>query len=156
MAYRDPRARVVGVDNAAALAAAERTASSIELGPRFLAVVGNPESAELPADEFDIALIAQRLHSVPDDAAARLLKQAVSALAPGGRLVIIDLFRGPTKPRLSETIEALRLHLATVQGRMKTIREAQSQLEELGLQSVQFTFLAASRVNLGMLVARKP
>ncbi|MGV3483200.1 MAG: methyltransferase domain-containing protein [Planctomycetaceae bacterium] len=156
LAYRDAAARVVAVDNPAALVAAEHTASSIELGKRFLAVPGDPETAELPNHEFDIALIAQRLHSASKESADRLLQQAVSALAPGGRLVIVDLFRGPAKPRLSETIEALRLHLATEHGRMKSISEAQAQLEQWGLHSIQFTFLAASRINLGLMVARKP
>lgn len=156
MAYRDPHARIVGVDNQAALIAAERTAASIELGQRFLPVVGDPQSIELPSDEFDLALIAQRLHSASDESARRLLQQAISALACGGRLVVIDLFRGPAQPRLSETIEALRLHLATEHGRMKSILETQAQLEQFGLQGTQFTFLAASRINLGLMVARKP
>lgn len=156
MAYRDLNARIVGVDNEAALAAAAHTAGSIELGARFLPVAGDPESIQLPGSEFDLALLAQRLHSASPESANRLLQQAVSSLVPGGRLVIIDLFRGPAKPRLSETIEALRLHLATQHGRMRSISEAQEQLEQLGLQAIQFTFLAASRINLGLMVARKP
>ena len=156
MAYREPNARVVAVDNAATLAAAQHTANAIELGERFLPVVGDPESVALPVNEFDIALIAQRLHSSSVESATKLLQQATTALVPGGRLVVIDLFRGPTKPRLSETIEALRLHLATQHGRMKTIKELQEQLEQLGLGSVQFSFLAASRINLGLMVAFKP
>ncbi len=155
MAYRDSTARVVAVDNPAVLAAAQHTADSIGLGHRFLPISGNPESVELPRNEFDIVLIAQRLHSASNETAQRLLQQAISALAVGGRLVTIDLFRGPAKLRLAETIEALRLHLATQHGRMKTIKEAQEQLEKLGLSDVQFSFLAASRVNLGLMVGRK-
>jgi len=156
MGYHDETAHIVAVDNAAALAAAQNTANAIDLGPRFLPIVGEPASVELPSNEFDIVLIAQRLHSSSPDVAERLLQQAVSTLAPGGQLVIIDLFRGPAKPRLSETIEALRLHIETEQGRMKTIKESQDELEKLGLAAPQFTFIAASRINLGMMVARKP
>lgn len=156
MGYRDKTARIVAVDNEAALAAAQRTADSIELGNRFLPVIGDPLSVELPAEEFDLVLIAQRLHSSSKEAAPGLLNQAFKSLVSGGRLVIVDLFRGPTKPRLAETIEALRLHIETDQGRMKTIKESQEELEKLGLTSPQFTFIAASRINLGMMVARKP
>ena len=156
MAYRDPNARIVAVDNEAALLAAQRTANSIELGARFLPMIGDPETAELPSSEFDLVVIAQRLHSATQQASERLLRQAIGSLAPGGRLVIIDLFLGPAKPRLSETIEALRLHIETEQGQMKTIKESESELEKLGLVSAQFTFIAASRINLGMMVARKP
>lgn len=155
MAYRDPRARVVAVDNEAALVAAEQTARAIELGPRFLPLIGDPATVELPAGEFDVAIIAQRLHSSSLELSDRLLQQAVNSLAIGGRLVIIDLFRGPAKPRLSETIEALRLHLATEHGRMRSIKETEEILGRVGLGAIQFTFIAASRINLGMMVARK-
>ncbi len=154
-AYRDPTARVVAIDHEAALVAAGHTAQAIELGPRFLPLVGDPATVQLPKGEFDLVLIAQRLHSLPPDGAKSLLQNAIDSLAVGGRLVIIDLFRGPAKPRLSETIEALRLHLATQQGRMRSIKETQETLEQFGVGSVQFTFLAASRINLGMMVARK-
>jgi SAM-dependent methyltransferase len=156
MAYRDSKARVVAVDHEAALVAAEQTARAIELGGRFLPLIGHPETVELPTNEFDFAVIAQRLNSASDESTARLLNQSISSLAPGGRLVIIDLFRGPTKPRLSETIEALRLHLGTQHGRMRTIKETEDLLARSGLGAIQFTFIAASRINLGMMVARKP
>ena len=156
MGYRDNTARIVAVDQDAELIAAQRTADSIELGNRFLPIRGNPETVELPVAEFDIAIIAQRLHSASRESANRLLDQAISAIASGGKLVIIDLFRGPTKPRLSETVEALRMNVETIDGRMKTIRQSEEQLEARGLTSLQFTFIAASRINLGMMVARKP
>jgi 16S rRNA G1207 methylase RsmC len=155
MGYRDARARIVAVDNEDALVAAQTTANSIELGDRFLPVVGDPETVELPKAEFNLVVIAQRLHAATESSALRLLQKAIESLAPGGRLVIIDLFRGPAKPRLSETIEALRLHIETEEGRMKTIKQSQTQLESLGLSDTQFTFIAASRVNLGIMVARK-
>ncbi len=156
MAYRDSTARVVAVDHGAALVAADRNATSINLADRFLPITAAPESAELPQNEFDIAVIAQRLHIATPELAATILSKAIGALASGGRLVVIDLFRGPAKPRLSETIEALRLHLATRHGRMRSIKETQNLLESVGLGSVQFTFLAASRVNLGLMVGIKP
>jgi SAM-dependent methyltransferase len=156
MAYRDPKARVVAVDNEAALQAAEQTARAIELGPRFLPVVGDPATVELPVNEFDLAIIAQRLNSSSAELSGRLLQQAIRSLTSGGRLVIIDLFRGPAKPRLSETIEALRLHLGTEHGKMRSIKETEDLLGSVGLGAIQFTFIAASRINLGLMVARKP
>jgi len=156
MAYSDPNAMVVAVDNQAALEAAERAVQSIDIGARFTFIIGDPEDAKLDSGDFDLVLIAQRFHSAAPNAAKRLLEQAKASLASGGRLVIIDLFRGPTKPRLSETIEALRLHLATEYGRMRSIKETEAQLEGVGMIDIQFTFLAASRINLGMMVARKP
>ena len=51
--------------------------------------------------------------------------------------------------RLAETIEALRLDLATVAGRMPGLEEIQQQMADVGLSRVQFTFLAASRCEFG-------
>jgi len=156
IAFGASAARIVAVDNEEALAAAGRTAESINLGVRFLPVTGDAETAELPSSEFDIVIIAQRLHSISSASADRLLEQAKSALVAGGRIVVIDLFRGPTKPRLSETIEALRIHLETPSGRIKTIKESEAMLVRHGFTSPQFSFIAASRINLGLMVATKP
>ncbi len=156
MAYREPALSIVAVDQAEALVAAEHTAQSIELGDRFTTINGDASNVTIESAAFDYVLIAQRLHSVTDSTATALLNQAIKALRPGGRLIVIDLFRGPAKPRLAETVEALRLQLSTSEGRMKTIEESQANMKSLGLTSIQFTFIAASRVNLGMVVAQKP
>jgi ubiquinone/menaquinone biosynthesis C-methylase UbiE len=155
MAFRDSDATVLAVDDQAALAAARSTAQSIQLGDRFETLAAEPENADLPAAGFNLVLIAQRLHAATDQQRQRLLDQATDALAPGGRLVLIDLFRGPTKPRLSETIEALRIHVGTAEGRMQSAQELREQLLSRGLSDIQFTFIAASRINLGMIVANK-
>lgn len=153
MAYRDGRATVLAVDTPACLAAARSTAESIRLGERFETLVGDPESAELPAAAFDLVVIAQRIHSAAPSGRERLLDQAHRAVAPGGRIVLIDLFRGPTRPRLADTIEALRAHVAAPLGGILSADELRQALQARGMDDVRFSFIAASRVNLGMLVA---
>jgi len=159
LAYRDGQATIVAVDDAAALAAAQSTADAIQLADRFTTLDSEPESIELPANEYGLVVIAQRLHASTDASREQLIAKAFGTLVPGGRLVVIDLFRGPTKPRLSEAIEALRVHIGTGgtgQGRMQAVDELQALLRTHGLVDVRFTFIAASRVNLGMMVATKP
>ncbi len=156
MAHRDPAARVTLVDHAGALAAAMATAQSIGMADRVITIEGDPATAPLPTDEFDIVLIAQRLHASSMADADALLDRAVRASKPGGRVVVIDLFRGPARPTLAESIEALKLELETTAGRMRTVEEVQAQMGRHGLQRVQFTFLAASRINLALAVGRKP
>lgn len=159
MAYRDGKATIVAVDDAAPLVAAASTAGAIELSERFDARVGDPESIELPRDEFGLVVIAQRMHATTDSGRRALLAQAYDALESGGRLVVIDLFRGPAKPNLTETIEALRIHAGTGgsgQGRMQSIEDLQEMFRERGLIDIRFTFIEASRVNFGMMVATKP
>lgn len=158
LAYRDGQATIVAVDAAAALAAATSTAEAIQLNDRFETRVGDPEIIELIDHEFDLVLIAQRLHATTDEGRQTLITKAYHSLAPGGRLVVIDLFRGPAKPSLTETIEALRVHAGTGgtgQGRMHSIEALQSLLKDCGLTDIRFTFIEASRVNFGMMVATK-
>lgn len=153
MAFRDSRTTVLAVDAQPCLAAARSTADSIRLGDRFHTLAGDPESAELPAAAFDLVVIAQRFHAADSAMRGRLLDQACRALAPGGRIVLIDLFRGPARPRLAETIEALKAHVAAPQGGILTADELRQAFHARGLDDVRFSFIAASRLNLGMMVA---
>ncbi len=155
MAHRDPKSTLTLVDYPNALAAAENTASSIGLGERLSTIEGDPFSVELPADQFDLVLMAQRLHSLDDDASKKLLERAIAAAKPGGKVVVIDLFRSPARPGVSEAVEALRLNLGTEGGRMRDLEETQALLREFGLQQVQFAFLAATPLNLGIAVGVK-
>ncbi len=54
-----------------------------------------------------------------------------------------------------EAIEALRLDLETRDGRVRTLEETQKLLGEAGLSGIQFSFLAASHVNLGLAIGVK-
>lgn len=158
MAYRDGQATILAVDDTPALAAAQSTASAIQLADRFETLAGNPETIDLTDREFDLAVIAQRMHATTEAGRGSLIDKAYNSLVPGGRLVVVDLFRGPTKPRLTETIEALRIHAGTGgtgEGRMQSIEDLQSQLKSRGLADIRFTFIEASRVNFGMMVATK-
>ena len=156
MAYRDPEATISAVDNREALDAAESTANSIGILDRFEAKVSDPLEAELPADHFDWVVLAQRLSCLGPDVASRLVTKAAWAAKPGGRIVVIDLFRGPSRFNLAECVQVLNLQLETRQGAVLTLEQMESELREAGLDDIQFVFLSRSRANLGMSVATKP
>ena len=155
MAHRDPMATISAVDEADALVAARSTADSIELGERFETITCLPSEADLPADHFDLVLLAQRIGCLGQNEAERLLQRAISAARPGARVVVIDLFSGPAKPTLAETIEALRLELGTRAGHVRSLEQIQQLMVDQGLRAVQFAFLEASKENLGMAVGTK-
>lgn len=156
MAHRDQKATVTAVDQAAALKAAQSTAESIGLGDRFRAIEADPFEAELDGEEFDLVVVAQRLGCLGPGEGQKLLSKAIKALKFGGKLVVIDLFRGPAKPDMSECVEALKLELGTQHGSMRTLEAIQTELTELGLENAQVTFIPDSRVNMGMAVANRP
>ena len=155
MSHRDPTAEVTAVDHADALVAAQTTADSIELDDRFLTVESYPEDADLPSDHFDLAVLAQRISTLGSEQSKKLLQQAIAAVRPGGRVAVIDLFRGPAKPSLAETLAAMRLELGTQAGHVRTLEEIQELLTELGLRAVQFAFIEASKANFGVAVGVK-
>ncbi|TWU55651.1 class I SAM-dependent methyltransferase [Rubripirellula reticaptiva] len=155
IAHRDPESSVTAVDGVAALEAAKATAESIGLGERFQTIEGNPLDAAIPADTFDLVLVAQRISCLDGETAKKWLAKAAASAKSGGRVVVIDPFRGPAKPNLAECVEALRIDLGTRGGRMRSLDEAQADMHGAGLQRIQFTFLAASQVNLGLAVGTK-
>lgn len=156
MAFRDPAAHVTAIDHAAALEAAQSMADSIELGSRFETINADPCDVDLPANSFDLTVIAQRLHALGDDQGDQLLDRAVAATKPAGQVVVIDLYQSPADLPVAQAIAALRLQLDTPAGRIPTLEQTKSRFERAGLDNVQFTFLAASRDGLGMTVGRKP
>ncbi|EGF29835.1 class I SAM-dependent methyltransferase [Rhodopirellula baltica] len=155
-AHRDPLLRVTLVDHPGALEAAMATANSIELGDRFESIEGDALTAELPEGQFDHVLIAQRLNSYSPDQIRLMLQRATSAVKPGGRVIVIDSFEGPNRPSLAESIEALRIGIETEGGAVPELKEAQERMKDAGLESIQFTFIAASRVGLGLMTGIKP
>lgn len=155
-AHRDPQLRVTLVDHPGALEAAMATANSIELGDRFESIEGDALTAELPEGQFDHVLIAQRLNSYSPDQIRLMLQRATSAVKPGGRVIVIDSFEGPNRPSLAESIEALRIGIETEGGAVPELKEAQERMKDAGLESIQFTFIAASRVGLGLMTGIKP
>ena len=156
IAHRDPESTVVAIDHEEVRTAACNTADSISLGERFEFRAGDPRTVELETDQYDLALIATRLHQMDDDAAATVLARTADAVRPGGRVAVIDLFRVPSRKNLTETIEALRLQIGTPGGRMRTLSEGEQMMAAAGLESVQFTFLPISRSGLGMCVGVTP
>lgn len=156
MAYLDGQATITAVDLPARLQAATSTAGAIELTERFQTLPGDPLTIELPQEQFDLVVIPQQLEASSDQERDQLLAQAQVALRPGGTLVIVDLFRGPTKPRLAEAVEALAIYSGTGgRGSVQSAEQLEAILQQRGYDEIRFTFIAASRVNMGLLVARK-
>ncbi|MCC9600329.1 class I SAM-dependent methyltransferase [Stieleria sp. JC731] len=156
MAHRDGKSTVVAIDLAGQIEAAQSTADSIGLGDRFSTIESDPRSASPESDSFDVAILAQNLSAFSDDEAAGLLKTAFQSLVSGGQLAIPDLYQGPGKATLKESLGRLTIGLATTAGRARDLRQCQQMLIAAGFTGIQFTYLAASPMGLGMMVAQKP
>ena len=155
MGFRDPTLRITAVDHEAALVAANSTASSIGLGERFSTQIGDLLDSPLESDSYDMVVVAQRLNTLSKQQIDRVLVRAIGTLKAGGKLVVIDSFRGPNRPSLAESLETLRMQIQTTNGEVPDLIEAQSRMEKAGFRNVQFTFIAASRIGLGLMIGTK-
>lgn len=155
MAFADPTARVTAVDLPPRMTAAQRTVASIAVTERYEMLAADPQTVELPADSYDIILLAGRLSGHHPGADDRVFQRLHTALREGGELVIIDLFQGPGEVRLNEAIEALRLASMTKSGKIRDAEQMRLTLLATGYKHCQFAFLAASRQGYGLLLARK-
>jgi ArsR family transcriptional regulator len=66
-----------------------RLAKADAAGPNPDFILASMEATGLPPDSFDVALLSQSLHHAADPAG--VIREAHRLLAPGGRLVILDL-----------------------------------------------------------------
>lgn len=154
VAYQDPGSQVTAIDFAGALKAAAATAESIDLGDRFSGLAGDPLQVELPAKTYDMAILAQRLHSEPTEKGTEWLKRIRASLVDGGELIVIDLFQTTATPKLGEAIESLKMKLHTDQGAVRSPQETEQQLKDAGFGSAQFSYLPSSHVNMGLIIAK--
>lgn len=114
-------ARVVAVDGSAEMLAAARTrlAALANVDVRR----GTLEALPVDDQQLDVAVLALVLHHVPDP--ARVLAEAARVLAPGGRLLIVDMlphdrgeyqqqmghvWLGFAEPQIRRWLEAAGLH----------------------------------------------
>ncbi|MBB3206858.1 precorrin-6B methylase 2 [Rhodopirellula rubra] len=156
MAFREPAMRVTAIDNQAALVAASATANSIGLTDRFETRVGDVPGVSLPDTTYDMVVIAQRLHAFDPSQIRKILDTAMASLKSGGRLIVIDSFRGPHQPMLAESLEVLRMQIQTSDGDVPELPVAEQRMKDAGFENIQFTFIAASRIGLGMMIGSKP
>lgn len=155
MAFADPTATVTVVDTPERMAAARRTIDSIKLGDRFETIEGDPASVPLESQAYDLVVVAGRLAAEPPEEDVHHFRRVHAALRSGGEVAVIDLFRAPSRPNFTESVEALRLALRTPAGRIRDAESMRKLLLENGFGACQFAFLAASRQGYGLLVAAK-
>ncbi|MEM6777617.1 MAG: methyltransferase domain-containing protein [Planctomycetota bacterium] len=155
IAYRDDSIRLTAVDHEAALASARSMAESIQIGDRLQTIEIAEREPLWESGAFDYALIAQRLHSLPPAEIDGVLARLVNSVSVGGKVVVIDSFVGPHTPTLAESLEPLRLAVESPTAQVPTIEEAETRMRSAGLDHIQFTYIAASRIGLGMMIGAK-
>jgi SAM-dependent methyltransferase len=135
LARLNPAIEVTAIDWKNVLAVAEENARAAGLGKRYSVRPGS--AFEVPwGDGYQFVLLPNILHHFDPSACEQLLKRAHDALAPGGRLVIVEFV--PNGDRLGPP-DAVRFALVmlagTPGGDAYTFDEYQGMLRRAGFQS---------------------
>jgi ubiquinone/menaquinone biosynthesis C-methylase UbiE len=89
LARRNPRVQVTALDWRNVLAVAEEHARAADVAARFHPLAGS--AFEVPfGDGYDLVLLPNFLHHFDPPTCERMLAKARAALAPGGRVVIVE------------------------------------------------------------------
>ena len=159
LARRLPAARVTGVDLPGVLDRFRERAMALGIADRIATIEGDMHSVALPEGRWDLAIIANVLRLEQAHSAHSLLKRIVSALRPGGSLLVVDaLAAGRPNAERARAIYSLHLAMRTRSGRVHAPAEIARWMEEAGCETptaVAFDDEFIDAGALGALVAPK-
>jgi ubiquinone/menaquinone biosynthesis C-methylase UbiE len=136
IAQRNPVAQIVAVDWPAVLAVAGEHARAAHVQDRYRTLPGDAFKVEFPHG-FDVALVTNFLHHFDPLTCTNFLKKVFAALAPGGRVVVLEFV--PNPDRVSPPVPArfsLTMLAETPGGDAYTLAELRQQLEGAGFRNV--------------------
>lgn len=149
--------RVTGLDLAPVLDNFKSRAHSLSLSARISELAGDMYEVPLPADYFDLIIIANVLRLESENQAIRLIARATAALRPGGRLLIVDaMAKGLPATELVRAAYTLLLTLRTKIGRVYSPAQITKWLQAAGLSAVQELDCQVRLTEIGALLGTKP
>ncbi len=153
MARRAAGTRVTAVDWPAVLEVAKATAARLGMADRLTTIAGDMHAAALPAEAFDLVVIANVIHLLSHEQTGDLLRRVRGLLKPGGLVAVIDVFAGRPEGDLHRALYALGLALRTTQGRVYEPGEIEALMTASGYQQIKFMPLEAPPQIMGMVIA---
>jgi SAM-dependent methyltransferase len=136
LARRNPQAAITAVDWQAVLEVACENARKNGVAERYRTLPGSAFSVEFGTG-YDIALLTNFLHHFDTDTCTGFLRKVRTALAPGGRVVVLEFV--PNDDRVSPPGPAgfaLNMLAATPAGNAYTLREHRAMLEAAGFRGI--------------------
>jgi 2-polyprenyl-3-methyl-5-hydroxy-6-metoxy-1,4-benzoquinol methylase len=146
-------AAVTAVDWPSVLEVAAETAQRFALSDRLTKIAGNYHEVEFPRGRFDLVVLGNVTHLETPDGNRSLLTKARTALKPGGRVVIFDVFPGQPRGDLNRALYALGLALRTEHGHVYSVEEFEAILRDTGFDAPKLHPLEVPPFAVGMLTA---
>jgi 2-polyprenyl-3-methyl-5-hydroxy-6-metoxy-1,4-benzoquinol methylase len=137
VAKQHPDARVTGQDLPAVLESFRIRATEHGLADRIDTIPGDVHQLTLPR-AFDLVIVANVLRIESPERARDIVQRAVSALEPGGSLVIVDaLAAGTPAHEQARAVYGLHLGMRTDDGRVYSRDQIAAWISEAGLRDHQ-------------------
>lgn len=128
----NPRAEVVALDWANVVAVARENAVAAQVGDRFRTLPGSAFEVDWGSG-FDLVLLPNFLHHFDEDGCREILRRSHRALAPGGRVVILEFVPNDDRVTPPEAAGfALTMLAGTPGGDAYTFAEYRAMLEATG------------------------
>lgn len=155
VAARDPACLVTAVDLPAVVPATRRAVRDAGRERQFRILAGDLYDVDLGRGVYDLAIAGNLCHLFNGDANRRLLGRLYDALAPGGRLAVMDVIPdGQPRPRWVALYE-LGLYLRTASGRVHPLAAYLDWLHDAGFEPPEQHHLV-DQAQAVLLVARRP
>jgi SAM-dependent methyltransferase len=155
VAARDPACLVTAVDLPAVVPATRRAVRSAGRERQFRFLAGDLYDVDLGRGVYDLAIAGNLCHLFNGEASRRLLGRLYDALAPGGRLAVMDVIPDEQpRPRWVALYE-LGLFLRTASGRVHPLAAYLDWLHDAGFEPPEQHHLV-DQAQAVLLVARRP
>ncbi len=154
IAHADPDCQITLVDEAALLERGRTHAESIGVADRVTCVPGDYRNVDLPAGQYDLAIMANVAHRHNPEEMVSLLKQVHTWLAPQGELALIDVFSGQAGGEMQFAVFCLSVALRT-NGQVHSPEALQDMIQAGGFQKPRYAHLKVPPHTMGLLLAEK-
>ena len=155
VAARDPACLVTAVDLPAVVPATRRAVRDAGRERQFRFLAGDLYDVDLGRGVYDLAIAGNLCHLFNGDANRRLLGRLYDALAPGGRLAVMDVIPDEEpRPRWVALYE-LGLFLRTASGRVHPLAAYLDWLHDAGFEPPEQHHLV-DQAQAVLLLARRP
>lgn len=135
LARLNPKATVVALDWRNVLAVAQENARTAGVEARFRTLPGSAFEVAW-GDGYDLVLLPNFLHHFDPAGCERILAKAHAALAPGGRVVILEFVPDPDRTGPRDAVQfALVMLASTPAGDAYTFPELREMLEHTGFRA---------------------
>lgn len=154
---RHPDLRATVFDDPAALDVAREEAAAAGLGDRVAVEGGDYETDDL-GDGYDLALLFNVVHAHDGPEIVALLERVADALAPGGRVAVLDQLEGSTRTTVGEA--GLRFvdltYLVTLDAQIHATGDLREWLATAGFADVTETAIKRAGPGNVLVQATKP